>query len=302
MKHKKKLTLTRKRSITGLIFISPWLIGFLAFYVRSFIQTGIFAFSEVKDASTGGFATAFVGLSNFKYALMKDAEFNQILVDSIKDIVIDVPLIIFFSLFMAILLNGKFKGRTLFRALLFLPVIMNAGAINDAILAAQKAISGGLSTVSANMEVSNSSTLSLLLSTFIELGVPVKLITYLSVAVERIFTIVRASGVQTVIFLASLQSISGSLYEVAKIEGATAYETFWKVTFPMVSPLILTNVVFTIVDSFVTSEVIKKAEEMAFTNFEYGISSAMSLISTLVVCLVLLIMGFFLSRKTFYYN
>jgi ABC-type sugar transport system permease subunit len=302
MKHKKKLTLTKKRSITGLIFISPWLIGFLAFYVRSFIQTGIFAFSEVKDAGTGGFTTIFAGLSNFNYALMKDAEFNQILVDSLWDMVIDVPLVIFFSLFMAILLNGKFKGRTLFRALLFLPVIMNAGVINDAIIAAQTAISGGLSTVSANMEVSNSSTLSLLLSTFVELGVPVKLITYLSVAVVRIFTIVRASGVQTVIFLASLQSISGSLYEVAKIEGATAYETFWKVTFPMVSPLILTNVVFTIVDSFVTSEVVKKAEEMAFTNFEYGISSAMSLISTLVVCLVLLIMGFILSRKTFYYN
>lgn len=302
MKHKKKLTLTRKRSLTGLIFISPWIIGFLAFYATSLIQTGIFAFSNVQDASSGGFTTIFAGLSNFHYALMKDAEFNKILVDSIWDMVIDVPLIIFFSLFMAILLNGKFKGRTLFRALLFLPVIMNAGVINDAIIAAQTAISGGLSTVSANMAVSKSSTMALLLSTFVKMGVPVKLIMYLSVAVTRIFTIVRASGVQTVIFIAALQSISGSLYEVAKIEGATAYETFWKVTFPMVSPLILTNVVFTIVDSFVTSDVIKKAKEMAFTNFEYGISSAMSLISTAVVCLVLAILGFILSRKTFYYN
>lgn len=302
MKHRKKMTLSRKRSITGLIFISPWLIGFLTYYVRSLIQTGIFAFSEVKDASNGGFTTAFVGVNNFKYAFMQDAEFNQILVNSIRDIVIDVPMIIFFSLFLAILLNGKFRGRTLFRALLFLPVIMNAGVILNAIRDAQTAISGGLSAVAKDMAVTKSSTMSMMLSTFVEFGIPRKLIVYLTQAIERIFNIVRASGVQTIIFIASLQSISGSLYEVAKIEGATAYETFWKITFPMVSPLILTNVVYTIVDSFVTSEVVKKAEEMAFTNFEYGISSAMSLISTLIVCLILLIFGYFLSKKTYYYN
>lgn len=302
MKHRKKMTLSRKRSITGLIFISPWLIGFLTYYVRSLIQTGIFAFSEVKDASSGGFTTTFVGINNFKYAFMQDAEFNQILVNSIRDIVIDVPMIIFFSLFLAILLNGKFRGRTLFRALLFLPVIMNAGVILNAIRDAQTAISGGLSAVAKDMTVTKSSTMAMMLSTFVEFGIPRKLIVYLTQAIERIFNIVRASGVQTIIFIASLQSISGSLYEVAKIEGATAYETFWKITFPMVSPLILTNVVYTIVDSFVTSEVVKKAEEMAFTNFEYGISSAMSLISTLVVCLILLIFGYFLSKKTYYYN
>lgn len=302
MKHKKKLSLTRKRSITGLIFISPWLIGFLIYYATSLIQTGIFAFSKVKVADSGGFTTVFKGFMNFKYALMQDADFNQILVDSVWDMVIDVPLIIFFSLFLAIVLNGKFKGRTLFRALLFLPVIMNSGIIVDAIQSAQTAIMGGLSAVSKDMSVTHSSTMSLLLSTFIDFGVPRKLILYLSQAVDRIFTIVRASGVQTIIFIASLQSISGSLYEVAKIEGATIYETFWKVTFPMVSPLILTNVVYTIVDSFMTSEVVKKAQEMAFKSFEYGYSSAMSLISTLVVCLILLLLGFIISRKTYYDN
>lgn len=302
MKHKKKLTLTRKRAITGLIFISPWLIGFLTYYIGSLIQTAIFAFSDVKEADSGGFTATFSGLSNIKYALMKDADFNQILVGSIKDIVIDVPLIIFFSLFLAIILNGKFKGRTLFRAILFLPIIMNAGVIIDAIRAAQTAISGGLSAVAKDMAVSRSSTMTMMLSTFIDFGVPRKLIIYLTEAVGRIFSVVRASSVQTVIFIASLQSISGSLYEVAKIEGATAYETFWKVTFPMVSPLILTNVVYTIVDSFITSGVVKKAEEMAFKNFEYGISSAMSLISTFAVCLILLILGYLLSRRTYYYN
>jgi len=144
--------------------------------------------------------------------------------------------------------------------------------------------------------------MTMILKAFVEFGVPEKLITYLSQAVERIFSVVRASGVQTIIFIAALQSISGSLYEVAKIEGATGYETFWKVTIPMVSPMILTNVVYTIVYSFMNSEIIEEAEKMAFTSFNYGVSSAMSLISTVVVCGLLAIICGLISRKVFYYN
>ena len=302
MKQKKKFTLARRRAITGLLFVSPWLIGFLTYYVGSLYQTMYMAFSDVSQAETGGFVSTLKGIDNFKYAFMVDADFNQILVTSVKDILIDVPLIIFFSLFLAVILNGKFKGRTLFRALLFLPVIMGSGIIVNALDAAQQTMSGGLSAMSGDMAVIKDSAMTQVLSAFVEFGIPMKLITYLSQAVERIFTVVRASGVQTIIFIAALQSISSSLYEVAKIEGATTYETFWKITFPMVSPMILTNVVYTIVASFTNSEIIKKAEEMAFVNFEYGISSAMSLISTIVVCTILLLLGWIISKKVFYYN
>lgn len=302
MKRKMKLSLTTKRAITGLVFISPWLIGFLVYYLGGLVQTIVYSFSEVTQAPDGGFISTFSGLANIKHAFMEDPEFNQILVSSVKDIIIDVPLIIFFSLFLAIILNGKFRGRTFFRAILFMPVIMNSGIINTTIEAAQTAISGGLSAVAEDMAVAQSSTMTMLLSIFVDFGVPRELITYLTGAVERIFSIVRASSVQTIIFIAALQSISGSLYEVAKIEGATAYETFWKVTFPMVSPLILTNVIYTIVDSFVASDIVEKAEEMAFTNFKYGISSAMSLISTIIVSLIMLTVGYILSKRTYYYN
>lgn len=302
MKRKKKFTLARRRAITGLLFISPWVIGFFTYYVRSLYQTVYMAFSDVTQAETGGFTSTLSGIDNFKYAFFTDAEFNQILVTSIKDILIDVPLILFFSLFLAIILNGKFKGRTLFRALLFLPVIMGSGIIVDALDAAQQTMSGGLTAVAGNMEVVKDSAMTQILSAFVEFGIPMNLVTYLSQAVERIFTVVRASGVQTIIFIAALQSISGSLYEVAKIEGATTYETFWKITFPMVSPMILTNVVYTIVASFTNSKIIQKAEEMAFVSFEYGISSAMSLISTVVVCTILLLLGLLISKKVFYYN
>ena len=116
-----------------------------------------------------------------------------------------------------------------------------------------------------------------------DLGFPVALLDYITAAVGRIFDIVQASGVQIIIFIAALQSVPGALYEVAKIEGATGYETFWKVTFPMVPPLIITNVVYTIVDSFVDSDVVEKAYDMAFFNFDWGGGVSMSLLCFVIV-------------------
>ena len=133
MKKKKRISLIQKRAITGLIFITPWLIGFLWFYVKGFIQSVRFSLSDMQMLETGGYQLEFTGLANFKYALFQDAEYNQILVSSIGNMLIDVPLIIFFSLFIAIILNGKFKGRTVFRAILFLPIILNSGAISASI-------------------------------------------------------------------------------------------------------------------------------------------------------------------------
>ena len=144
MKKKKKLSLLQKRALTGFAFITPWLIGFLWFYVKSLIQAVRFSLSKMEMLESGGYTLKFTGLDNFKYALFQDPTYNQILATSIRDIVIDVPLIIFFSLFIAMICNGKFKGRTLVRAILFLPIIMNAGAINNAIEMAREAVTGGV--------------------------------------------------------------------------------------------------------------------------------------------------------------
>jgi ABC-type sugar transport system permease subunit len=110
------------------------------------------------------------------------------------------------------------------------------------------------------------------------------------------------SGVQIVIFIAALQSIPSSLYEVAKIEGATGYETFWKITFPMVMPHIITNVVYTIVDSFEESEILKLANTTTFDQFNYGVGSVMTIVSTLITCIILVAVVGFIQKKTFYYN
>lgn len=291
----------------GYLFILPWVVGFCIFYVRSLIMTGSFAFSNLTmDAINGGYHLDFVGLDNFIYAFRVHASFKQILTTSVFDMIVDVPLITFFSLFMAILLNKKFPGRSIVRAIFFLPVILNAEAITAALSLSQAMMNGGISTEAAEMTATAAGTVAFsmdyLISMFTSLGIPVSLMDYIVQAVARINDIIAASGVQIVIFIAALQSIPESMYEVAKIEGATGYETFWKVTFPMVMPHIITNVVYTIVDSFTQSDVVNLAYSTAFDEFNYGLSSVFSIVSTVITCVILVVVCGWIQKRTFYYN
>ena len=302
---KKKMSLSTKRSFTGFLFILPWFIGFIWFYARSLVMSVQFSLSNLTVNPGGGYTLDFVGLDNFIYAFRAHATYKQVLTTSIGNMLIDVPLITFFSLFMAILLNRKFKGRTLVRAIFFLPVILNAGAISEAMDLARNMMSGGISNASAEMAQAASGNgvgIEYYIQMFGALGLPDIVIEYVAGAVGRISDIINASGVQIIIFIAALQSIPGSMYEVAKIEGATAYETFWKVTFPMVMPHIITNVVYTVVDSFTQSDVVELAYKTAFTENNYGLSSVFSLCSTLITCLILVLVCRFIQKRTFYYN
>ncbi len=307
-KKKAKLTLLQKRMRTGYLFILPWFVGFLLFYVRSLVMTGQFAFSELKmNAGEGGYHLIFTGLDNFIYAFRAHATFKQVLTTSIGNMLVDVPLIIFFSLFMALLLNKKFPGRFIVRAIFFLPIILNADAITAAMELSAAMMNGGISTMATEVvenatATSSGMSVDYFIDLFMSLGIPTSLLDYVMAAVARINDIISASGVQIIIFIAALQSITPSMYEVAKIEGATGYETFWKVTFPMVMPHIVTNVVYTIIDNFARSEVVELAYDTAFSQFNYGLSSVFSLVSTIITCIILVVVVGFIQKKTFYYN
>ncbi len=304
----KKMTLIQKRMRSGYLFILPWLFGFLVFYVRSLFMTVQFSFSELEmRPEVVGYTLVPVGVENFIYAFRVHPEFKQILTSSIGNMLIDVPLITFFSLFMAMLLNKKFPGRFLVRAIFFLPIIFNSSAIQSAMELSEAMMSGGISTMSSELSsgaVGAGAVVSIdyFVDLFMDLGLPVALLDYVMAAVQRINDIISASGVQIIIFIAALQSIPGSLYEVAKIEGATGYETFWKITFPMVMPHIITNVVYTIVDNFAESEVVTLAYNTAFKQFNYGLSSVFSLVSTIITCVILVLVVSFIQKRTFYYN
>lgn len=304
----KKLHVSMKtrRAVNGYLFILPWLIGFALFYVRSLYQTVEFSLSSLTVLPAGGYELDFVGITNYITAFTGHGTFKQTLTTSLMNMVVDVPLIIFFSLFVAMLLNKKMKCRGLVRAIFFLPVLMNSEAIAGTLEYAAQMMAGGLSGTSAEMAEAASSGTAVNMAYFVELfgeiALPEAVLDYVVGAVSRISDIIQASGVQIVLFIAALQSITPSMYEVAKIEGATGYETFWKVTFPMVMPHIITNTIYTIVDAFSQSEVVNLAYTTAFTEGQYGLSSAFSVISTVITCSLLAVVVYLISKKTFYYN
>lgn len=300
--NKAKLTLRRKNAMLGYTFIMPWLVGFLFLFAAPLFQSVYFSFQRLNIMPGGGYELEFLGLANFKTALLIDANFNRILTDSIVNMAVDVPLILFFSLFMAMLLNQHFKGRAMARAIFFLPVILASGAISQAELSGLIAMTGDQSIAQEMNQVGEQFNQLAIVFALIDAGIPRVFIDYIVGAVGRIYQIVSSSGVQILIFLAALQSIPGTMYEVAKMEGATGYETFWKITFPMVSPLILTNIIYTIIDSFADSPITRTIRATAFQVLDFGLSAAMSWLYTIAVCLILAVVGYAVSKRVFYYN
>ena len=296
------LSYEQKNAVRGLWFILPWLIGFLVFYAGCLVQLGEFSLSRIGLDAATGMTKEYIGFGNYIEAFTSHATFKQTLASSVIDMLIDLPMIIFFSLFVAMLLNRRFKGRALVRAIFFLPIILSADAVGSAITRATELVNAGVS--SASLETAQAGTVSVAyyMDLFGDLAIPQSVLGYIVDAVNRISSIIKGSGVQIILFIAALQSIPGSLYEVARIEGATGYESFWKVTFPMVMPHIITNTIYTVVDRFSSGEVIKLATRTYKELYNYGLSSAFSVVSTLITILILGLIVYLLNRRTFYYN
>ena len=296
------LSYEQRNAARGYWFILPWLIGFLVFYAGCLVQLGEFSLSRIGLDAATGMTKEYIGFGNYIEAFTSHATFKQTLTSSVMDMLIDLPMILFFSLFVAMLLNRKFKGRALVRAIFFLPIILSADAVGSAITRATELVNAGVS--SANLETAQAGTVSVAyyMQLFGDLAIPESVLGYIVDAVNRISSIIKGSGVQIILFIAALQSIPGSLYEVARIEGATGYESFWKVTFPMVMPHMITNTIYTVVDRFSSSEVIRLATRTYKELYNYGLSSAFSVVSTLITILILGLIVYLLNRRTFYYN
>ena len=254
-KRKAKLSLTGKKALSGWLFCLPFVLGILGIYLPI-----VFKSIEVGFHGPMGNDPAFT-LNAYKAVFIDmkgDFVFLDTVKDAVRDLIIQIPAIVIFSLFMAIILNQKMTGRAFFRAIFFLPVILSTGIIDaiDADIhagdvadgstmdegAGEAASSGLVSTLDIEMLLSSVNLKFTLGNTTIDL---VKIVTDL---VNDIFNIVSRSGVQMLIFLSGLQSISPSIYESCQVEGASAWETFWKITLPMISPMILVNAIYTVVD------------------------------------------------------
>ena len=203
---------------------------------------------------------------------------------------------------MAILLNSKFKGRGLVRTIFFLPILLGSGAVLETLELATQNIQGGAAAMSTEMAPVAGVNVDYFLSILLEVGLPVRLLDFIVGLVGGIYEIVRASVCKLSYLLRPYSRYPLLFMKYLKLKGQHPTKPSGRVTFPMVSPLILTNVVYTIVDKFVNSQVVDIAYSTAFTNYNYGLSSAMSVISTVIVCLILLIVGGLITKITFYYN
>lgn len=299
---KRKLTLRGKEAVAGYVFAIPFLVGFFGLFLPMLIKSIQFSFSNMTVEQGGYVLTkaANNGLEHYIRALSIDPEFNLNLLGSVKDMAVNVPLIIIFSFFAANLLNMKFRGRGVARSIFFLPVILTSGIVlgieSSDLLQATLGPEGMLSADDANTVFNVAGFL------LNYTNLPSGIIMYLSQAVLGIYDIVISSGVQILIFLAGLQGISPSLYEASNMEGATAWENFWKITFPMISPLILVNAIYTIIDSFTSAnnELMQEIKNTIFSDVKYGYGSAMAWIYFLVITVIICIVGGIIGKRVFY--
>lgn len=285
-----------KKSLAGFLFVSIWVIGFIFFFLLPFLQSVRYSFSDIVLNPNGGYTLNFIGWKNYIKAFTTDAEFLPAVFSSLGAMLYQVPIIVLFSLFVAIILNQKFVGRTFVRGIFFIPIIVANGVILS--------IMNGDVLSQTIMQGSSSSTLfqsEFLYELMFKSGMSQEFVNGLTGVVDSLFALIWKSGIQIIIFLAGLQTIADSMYEAAKIEGATGWETFWKITFPMISPMIILNLIFTIIDSFTDyNNVVMKYINEQQIGMRLAYSSTLGWIYFLMVAVIILMVYLIINKRVFY--
>ncbi len=247
MKKKKYRGIEEIKARYGWFFISSWVVGVVLFFAIPVIQSIIYSFSQMS-ITEDGVQTLWVGIKNYKYIVAEHTDYINWLTKSVTNFVYSLPIIVLLSMVLALLLNQKFRGRLFFRALYFMPVIIASGVVIELISgmagddmtssSVSESVSGGMFSVQDIISI---------------LDLPAQVAEYVQKIISNIFDLIWNSGIQTVLFLAGLQSIPSTLYEASKVEGATKWEEFWFITFPMLSNVTLLVMVYTMVELFVSN-------------------------------------------------
>lgn len=274
-----RMKIRTREALQGLAFISPWLIGFLIFTLVPLVRTFWLSLNEVR-VTAGGIRTFFVELRNYKDAFLTDVTFSGMLIDYALQMAVYIPVIISFSMAVALLLNLKIRGQSLFRTIFFLPVIISSGPV-----LAELADKGA-------MTFEGLTKLDFLVN--LQTTLPPSIARLLAFAVGSFIVILWFSGVQILIYLASLQKIDRSMYEAARIDGASGWQILWKLTIPSLIPITFINIVYTIVtvSTFSTNAVIQKIQtDMYRPERGLGYASALSWIYFLVMLAIIGLFG-----------
>ena len=291
----KRLSLEAKRVKVGYLFTLPFIIGAAVAIVYPIIVSVIYSFADIT-ANASGYNIKFVGLGNYNNIFNIDPTFKRILLNTLKSTALNVPVVIIFSFFLASVLNTEFKGRGMARTVLFLPMILNSNLVKS--ILSGDAVMGSVTEKSSADTAQISGAFEGFLS---KLDIGTGVTDLLVSSVDNITNILAMSVIPIIIMLAGLQSVSKSVYEASYVEGATKWEVFWKISLPIVSPMILVSVIYCIIDSFtsVDNAVNEKVKAVSFTYLEFGHGSAMAwsylLIVLAIVALVYLAVNRFVS-------
>lgn len=300
----KRMDFSKKTALWGVIFLLPWLFGLIFFFLRPLANTLWYSLCNMEMVN-GKFVGTFNNFENYKWVIGVNTNYNRMFVEAFTNMLKEVPFQIFLALFIAILLNGEYRGRGFFRAVFVIPIILATGVATVTLSSAEASMA--VETAESVMDMKWLETL------VINSGIPTELTTLLVEYVENIFTVVTTCGVQVLLFLAGLQAISPSLYEVAKMEGCTQFETFCKITLPMVSPTILVCLVYSIAESFANAQVSSGDSTIAFSGYiqsvtftgqsaYYGYGAAMSFIYFVGTLAAIGIICGIVSKGVFYYD
>ncbi len=298
---RRKVSLDARKARSGYLFVAPFILGVLLIYVPILLDSIWMSFNDfVTRYDEMGVAQIVLepkGFEYYVYAFTGTSDFVTKLLEGLQQLVFEVPAVIIFSLFIAVVLNGKMLGRAAFRAIFFVPVIISTGlmeSLNSQDIASSE-MQGGIDDGSGGGIINTLEVEAL----FKNMAIGTDFVEVVVNLVNDIYNIINYSGVQMLIFLAGLQSISESIYEACRIDGATAWETFWKVTFPMISPMILVNAVYAVIDSFTRST--NATMSYIDNNIEnQSQATAMYWIYFLVVILIIAVVAGIVSSFIFY--
>lgn len=284
---KRKLTMHRRRIIQGYLFILPYLIGLVIFFIHPFLKSLQLSFSKIVKFA--GFELEWIGWDNYVRAFIWDVKFMPMFITVVKDTFINTIMIIIFSLFIAILINKEIKFRGFFRGVFFLPVLLGTGYVMEQLL--------GLGVQAETMEVARG----IILPQQIKRQLDPMVVNAISGFLNRITIVLWNSGVQIILFLAGLQGISGSLYEAARCDSASEWEMFWKITLPLISPVILLNIIYTIIDSFtdITNPIVEYVIDLGFKETQFEYAAAMGWIYFVFVLLVSILVYFIMKDRVY---
>ncbi len=284
VKKVRSFSLERRRAAAGYVFVLPFIIGFVAFMLFPLIQNLILSLGNITEIQ--GLKTEFIGLEHYRKLFVEDVQFVPAFLETLQTTFLWTPFILVFALFIAILLNRKIKGRGFFRVVFFMPVLLGSGYI-------MQQLSGSASILALPEGFQD----------FLQYTFSAQVADFFSELIAQIMNVFWKTGVQIVIFLSALQSVPDSYYEAARVDNANGWDCFWKITLPMISPTILLNAIYTIIENFSSTDNAIGAYivQTGMTNANFEVAAAMGWVYFLVV-LVLVGLIFLVSRKAVKYD